>query len=190
MNRAILLLTLGLSLAPVLCWAAEPKAEEAKAIAEIEKLGGYVTRDEKSPDKPVISVSLFGGEDADAGLVKLECLTHLHDLNLMFTKITDTGLAHLEGLTKLQKLELQGTKVTDAGLVHLKGLTQLQSLDLDYTQVTDAGLIYLQALTELHTLHMSWTKVTDAGLVHLKGLTKLQTLDLGEMRSLTLGWFT
>ncbi len=30
MNRAILLLTLGLSLAPVLCWAAEPKAEEAK----------------------------------------------------------------------------------------------------------------------------------------------------------------
>ncbi len=48
MNRAILLLlTLGLSLAPVLCWAAEPKTEEAKAIAEIEKLGGKVTRDEK-----------------------------------------------------------------------------------------------------------------------------------------------
>ena len=41
MNRIMLpLLTLGLSLAPVLCWAAEPKADEAKAIAEIEKLGG------------------------------------------------------------------------------------------------------------------------------------------------------
>ena len=39
MNRIVLpLLTLGLSLAPVLCWAAEPKADEAKAIAEIEKV--------------------------------------------------------------------------------------------------------------------------------------------------------
>ena len=37
MNRIILLmLTLGLSLAPVLCWAAEPNADQAKAIAEIE----------------------------------------------------------------------------------------------------------------------------------------------------------
>ena len=44
MNRiTFLLLMLGLSLAPVLCWAAEPKADEAKAIAEIEKLGGKVT---------------------------------------------------------------------------------------------------------------------------------------------------
>ena len=52
----LLMLTLGLSLAPVLCWAAEPKADQAKAIAEIEKLGGKVTVDEKSPGKPVISV--------------------------------------------------------------------------------------------------------------------------------------
>jgi hypothetical protein len=36
MNRAILPLLLGLSLVSVICLAAEPKAEEAKAIAEIE----------------------------------------------------------------------------------------------------------------------------------------------------------
>ena len=55
MNRIILsVLMLGLSLAPVLCWAAEPNADQAKAIAEIEKLGGTVTVDEKSPDKPVV----------------------------------------------------------------------------------------------------------------------------------------
>lgn len=41
MNRIVFpLLTLGLSLTPLLCWAAEPKPDEAKAIAEIEKLGG------------------------------------------------------------------------------------------------------------------------------------------------------
>ena len=44
MNRATFPLLLGLSLAPVLCWAAEPNADQAKAIAEIEKLGGKVTR--------------------------------------------------------------------------------------------------------------------------------------------------
>ena len=54
MNLAALpLLTLGLSLAPVLCWAAESNADEAKAIAEIEKLGGKVVVDRDSPGKPV-----------------------------------------------------------------------------------------------------------------------------------------
>ncbi len=43
MNRIILpLLALGISLASVLCCAAEPEADEAKAIAEIQKLGGKV----------------------------------------------------------------------------------------------------------------------------------------------------
>ena len=50
MNQIILpMLMLGLSLAPVLCWAAEPNTDQARAIAEIEKLGGKVTFDEKSP---------------------------------------------------------------------------------------------------------------------------------------------
>ena len=39
MNRILLPLVLTLSLAPLLCWAEEPKTDEAKAIAEIEKLG-------------------------------------------------------------------------------------------------------------------------------------------------------
>ena len=50
------LLALALSLAPILCWATEPNADQAKAIAEIEKLGGKVTVDEKSPGKPIVRV--------------------------------------------------------------------------------------------------------------------------------------
>ena len=67
MNRIILsMLTLGLSLAVVASgWAAEVNPEQAKAIAEIEKLGGKVTVDEKSPDKPVIDVYLSGTEVTD-----------------------------------------------------------------------------------------------------------------------------
>ena len=57
MSRIFIPLLLGLSLAPALCWAADPKAEEAKAIAEIEELGGTVTRDEKSPGKPVVCLT-------------------------------------------------------------------------------------------------------------------------------------
>ena len=47
MNRVTFpMLMLGLSLAPALCWAAGP-ADEAKAIAEIKKLGGKVTVDKR-----------------------------------------------------------------------------------------------------------------------------------------------
>jgi internalin A len=76
------LLVLGLLLAPVLCWAAEPNPDQAKAIAWIEKLGGKVTVDEKSPGKPVNSV------------------------NLRHTKVSDTELDHLRGLPQLQRLSL------------------------------------------------------------------------------------
>ena len=81
MNRiAVLMVTLGLSLASVSSvWAAKPNPEQAKAIAEIEKLGGRVTAiDFKSPDHAVVGVSLYG------------------------TKATDQGLEHLKGLTRLQ----------------------------------------------------------------------------------------
>ena len=88
---------LGLSLAPILSgWAAEPSAEQAKAVAEIRKLAGKVTVDEESPGKPVKSV------------------------DLPHTKVTDAGLVHLEGLTQLRGLALMQTRVTDAGVKRLQ----------------------------------------------------------------------
>jgi hypothetical protein len=108
MNRiALSLLTLGLSLAPVQCRAAEPKTEEAKAIAEIVKLMGKITVAEDTPRKRVISIDLTKG------------------------KVTDAGLAHVRGFPRLRDLNLGGChKITDAGLIHLKGLTKLQLLSL------------------------------------------------------------
>ena len=121
MSRIILpLLTLGLSLVPVLCWAAEPNADKAKAIAEIQKLGGKVAVDESSPGKPVISVDYKN------------------------TQVTDAGLAHLRGLTGLQLLGLGNTLVTDAGLVYVQRLTSLRVLGLHLTRVTDAGVARLR----------------------------------------------
>lgn len=66
---ALPLLMLGLSLSPVLCWAVEPNDDEARAITEIEKLGGKVTVNEKSPGKPVISVDYkYTGHRHSVGL--------------------------------------------------------------------------------------------------------------------------
>ena len=209
MNR-ILLPLLGLLLAPVLCWAAEPKAEEAKAIAEIEKLGGRVTRDEESPGRPVVAVdfcdwessmkacdaamrhlkgltklrklNLSGTRVTDNGLLNLKGLNRLEVLGLGWTKITDTGLENLnlKGLNRLQRLILSQTQVTDNGLVNLKGMNHLQYLFLDHTHVADAGLVYLQGMNQLQELNLEGTKVTDAGLVHLKDLNQLQELNLSE----------
>jgi len=106
---------------------AETNTDQAKAIAEIKKLGGKVTVDEKSP---VISVELEG------------------------TRVSDANLASLKGLTQLQSLELKNTDVTDAGLAIVKGLTHLQSLDLTTSKVTDAGLANLCELTTLQTLNL------------------------------------
>ncbi len=156
--------------------------KQAKAIAEIEKLGGKVTVDKKSPGKPVIRVDLHGSEVTDAALEHVKGLTELQTLNLWQTKVTDAGLVHLKGLTKLQGLDLQGSEVTDAGLEHLKGLTELQTLDLWRTKLTGAGLVHLRGLTKLQLLEMSETKVTDAGLEHLKALTRLEALSLGSTK--------
>jgi len=57
--------------------AAEANSAQAQAIAAIEKLGGNVTLDAKSPDKPVIGVNLQGSEVTDAGLEHLKGLTNL-----------------------------------------------------------------------------------------------------------------
>jgi hypothetical protein len=94
MNRIVaLVLVLGVSLALVASGsAAEANPERAKAIAEIEKLGGKVVVDEKSPDKPVIGVALVGTEGnevTDAALDHLKGLTKLQSLNPMFTRVTD-----------------------------------------------------------------------------------------------------
>ena len=114
----------------------------------------------------------------DTGLMHIQNLTRLQELDLSDTQVTDAGLVHLKRLTALSNLNLSGTWVTGAGFVHLKRLTALSSLNLSQTQVTDAGLVHLKRLTALSSLNLSWTNVTDAGLVHLEGLTALSRLDL------------
>jgi hypothetical protein len=128
---------LNLLLAAPCALTVERDPEQAKAVAEIEKLFGRVEIDEKRPDKPVITVHLGG-----------TCLSN----------VVDDDLVHL-----MRLLGLKGTRVTDAGLLQIKGLSQLESLDLMSTQVTDAGLVQLYGLSKLRYLSLWGTKATAAG---------------------------
>ena len=89
---------------------------------KIESLGGTVTYDETSPDKPVVEVSLGLRNVTDADLACLKGLTKLKTLNLWQSQVTDAGLERLKGLTELESLDLSNTPVTGNGLEHL-GLT-------------------------------------------------------------------
>ena len=88
MNRIVLpTLMLGISLC-LLCpgWAAAPDPEHATALAEIVKLGGKLTLDEKNPGTPVIGVDLSGPRTG--------------------SKVTDADLQYLAGMTDVQALDI------------------------------------------------------------------------------------
>jgi hypothetical protein len=159
--------------------AQDGKVERDRAVAEIQKLGGTVELDRRSPGMPVIGVNLKHTRVLDASLEHLKGLTDLEKLLLQDTTVTDDGLVRVKGLTRLEVLELGRTKVTDKGLLHLRGFAKLRSLDLGGTEVTDAGLAHLSGLGSLDTLSLDRVAgVSDRGLVHLKGLTNLRTLNL------------
>lgn len=151
----------------------QPQGEAASAVAEIEKLGGRVGRDEESKEKekPIIAVSFATAKIDEPGKVALvkPLASTLRKLTLNNNaKVADAALEHVKGLANLEKLYLVDTKVTDAGLDHLKDLKKLKVLSLVGTEVTDAGLEKIKALPELGELYLHGTKVTDDGVKKLK----------------------
>ena len=157
-------------------------ARQRQAAADIEELGGVVRWDwcklhEGGFLSEATNVSFEGTQVTDAGLERLDDLTHLLWLEFNGTDIRDSGLEYLKGLTRLRWLNLEATQVTDAGLEHLKSLRQLQGLSLCGTEVTDAGLHHLEELRQLDSLYLGKTGVTDAGLEQLEAPAPAATKD-------------
>jgi hypothetical protein len=124
------------------------------------------------------SLKLESAPVTDAGVAKLEGLTHLRYLILECPRVTDAGLAHVGNLSGLEVLDLYGTQVTGTGLARLEGLMRLRDLFLNCTCVTDAGLAHIEGLSSLEVLDLHGTGVTDTGLDHLRRLSRLRRLDL------------
>src|SRR5437764_14712830 len=78
------------------------RADEASAVAALEKLGAKIKRDDKQPGKPVVEVVLEDTKVTDAGLKDLKDLKSLESLNLFNTKVTDAGLKELKDLKNLK----------------------------------------------------------------------------------------
>src|SRR5260370_37369429 len=85
------------------------QAEQERAIAAIQKLGGWVLVDDDRPGKPVLMVR-----------------SDWRDVNRR--KFSDRALAHLRALPTVGGLLLGETPVTDAGLGQLRRLTRRRRL--------------------------------------------------------------
>src|SRR5689334_7646789 len=77
------------------------QADEAGAVAAIEKLRGKVTVDAKRPDKPVVAVYLDQCEVTDALMKAVKELKNLESLELSRSHTTVTG----EKLKELKELK-------------------------------------------------------------------------------------
>jgi hypothetical protein len=126
-----------------------------------------------------VTIANFGGMRSarESSLVRIEAMPDLVELNMPLCDLSDQGLVHLQGLTKLRELNLSGTNVGD-GIVCLSKLRDLRELHLHGTQVGDVGAAGLAALVNLEDLDLGYTRVTDAGLKNLAGLTQLRKLTL------------
>ena len=165
-------------------------ATEARALAEVRRLGGTFERDVKIQDDPVVAVLLAGRPvDAD-GLAALKGLPHLQRLILRRSPIDDATLGPVGGNEDLRMLDLDETRIGDPGLARLTTLSRLRALYLAKTALTDAGLPHLSRLTKLLHLGLSGTSITDAGLIHLHPLTELRELDLSGTRVTQAGLAT
>lgn len=191
MNRiAVTIVGLGLSLASVsLGSAEEPSSGQARASAEIRKLGSKVIVDEESPGKAVIGVDFTGTMVSARELAFLRsqglrdlshyCYRDSRAMERAF-KITDVDLEYLQGLPELQFLNLCGTRVTNARLANLKGLGRLQWLNVSRTRVTAAGMCTSEVWRDWKCWSCRKPACRAQGAAHLKGLTKLQFLDLNQ----------
>ncbi|MCH8043482.1 MAG: hypothetical protein IID44_07165 [Planctomycetes bacterium] len=134
-----------------------------ESVAEIEKLGGYVSRqNEERRPRTWLEEQFDDPGDADD-----PAIIEFYDVYLV-SRATDAGLMHVKEMKNLRHLNLRHTNCTESGLENLKGLSKLSNLDLHNTNVTDAGLEHLRGLTKLCLLVLSDTNVTDEGVQKLQ----------------------
>lgn len=91
-----------LTLLVLTCKGLRADETEDNVVRAIAKLGGSVSRDEKTEAKPVIAVDFVGTKVTDAGLRDLAALKSLRRLYLGDTPVTNAGLKELAALKSLQ----------------------------------------------------------------------------------------
>lgn len=155
---------------------------EDPAEAALKPLNGKVKRDPSRPGNPVVEVTVYKQDVADADLKELARFDQLRKLDVRGRGYTGTGFAALAGLP-LEELQTSWA-VDDEGLKDVAKLKSLRVLVLHAGKLTDAGLPALVALENLEELTVSSNfEVKDVGTGKaLAGMKKLRKLDVNNSR--------
>ena len=138
-----------------------------RAMAEIQKLGGIIGRDEEISRSNGLSVRL---ESQPLSLLFVEHLKSLNAplaLELVDSHVTDAELSQLRVLASLQSLSLQlDPRATKEGLASLVSLTHLETLRISGGEDLGRENDYLGALAALENLRslrveVRWPQVLD-----------------------------
>lgn len=151
---------------------------EDRAVDFLVKQGGSVGRDEKLPDKPVVSVWV-SGKLRDGGVSALAKLKSLVSVHLYNTNVTDSGLKEIALLKNLTSFGIVSKdKVSDAGIKEIAKLQNLTSLTIGTKKMTDVGFKEIPKLSNLTTLNLLEVKFTETGAKEIAKLPNLTTLML------------
>jgi hypothetical protein len=166
---------------------------EQPAIAQVERLGGSVKREQIGSKLFVTEVDMVFHYTQDGHRVENKTFTeealphianfhHLRTLVLSGGQITDDGLRRLAELKELKCLILRDARlVSRAGVAPLVKLPQLRRLELTNAPIGDAGFAQLAAVQSLEDLSVTGSGLSDESLAvasRLRNLTNL-SLDLG-----------
>jgi hypothetical protein len=96
------------------------RADPAEIVQALEKPGVKVRVDDTQPEKPVVTVILWGPQFKVEMLRDLKEFKSLQNLRIGGPWITDAGVKDLKELTNLKLLEIRSPTVTDAALKELQ----------------------------------------------------------------------
>ena len=120
----------------------------------------------------------------DIGLVHLNKLLTLEELDLSYCYITGNGLVHINNLVNLKALNVSGCRERMAQVleesigISLCNNLQLTQLHLSGCGITDQTVSRITSFTLLKQLDISYNPITDEGLRHLTNLQHLYVLDV------------
>jgi hypothetical protein len=136
-----------------------PKAppDPGPVLAELQEVHAAIEYDKKSPENPVVGISLSGCTFKPSLLGRLVVFPKLRKLNLGGTLTSDINLEWLEDVKTLHSLDLGHTKVTGGGMQFLKNMVDLEELNLNQTLVDEVRLGELKGLKKLKKIYLDGT---------------------------------
>lgn len=127
--------------------------------------------------------SIFLEHATDEELSLLASFPECRRLHLRYGQFSDQGLIHLQVMRNLRELEIWCDDITDQGLANLRGLDHLEKFEIQFAQIQGAGFREMTCQESLQELSICFSEVfDDAGMLELAAFRNLKRLDVGDCR--------